>query len=115
MTETLIKKRKISITKIGDEYREKDIEKIIKEKMDMISVEVDKKKGHISVEYNLMQINFETIEKYLREMEIELSNKITEKFKRGIAKFTEQNELDNLKASPSSCCSDPKEICHKVK
>lgn len=115
MAEVLIKKRKIGIAETRDEYREKDIKGILREKMGMISVEVDKQKGYINVEYNLMQINFETIEKCLREMEIALSKKITEKFKRAMAKFTEQNELDNLKVAPSSCCSDPKEICHKVK
>jgi len=114
MPETLIKKRKICIEKIGGRYKEKEIEEILEKKPGIIFINVDGQRGCINIEYNLKQVNFETIEKWLEGMEIALSKKMIEKFKRTMAKFTEQNELDNLKASPSSCCSDPKEIGHKV-
>ena len=115
MSEKLIKKRKVSIEKIKDKYREKEIEKLLDNEPGIIFIEVNGQKGYINIEYDLQQIKFEKIERRIEKMEINLSKKITEKFKRGLAKFTEQNELDNLKAVPSSCCSDPKEIFPKVK
>lgn len=39
----------------------------------------------------------------------EFEQKIKEKLKRGMAKFTERNELDNFSAVSSSCCVNPKE------
>lgn len=115
MPEKLIKKRKVTIEKIGGRYKEKEIEGILGKKPGIIFINVDGQERFINIEYNLKQVNFETIEKWLKGMEVILSQKIIEKFKRGMAKFTEQNELDNLKAAPSSCCSDPKEMGHKVK
>ncbi len=113
MEETLMKKRKIAVTGIKDQESLNKIKEYLNKKTGMVAVDVESQKGFVGVEYDLRKINFETIEKSIEELGFSLSQKITEKFKRGMAKFTEQNELDNLTAVPSSCCEDPKEIFHK--
>jgi hypothetical protein len=74
----------------------------------IVSLEVDRRKNVIRVEYDLKRINFEHIEKLLQNVGLSLSRKLSERFKRGLAKFTEQNEMDQLNAPVSSCCEDPK-------
>jgi len=115
MTETLIKKRKFAVAGIKDQESVNEIKEYLNKKAGVIAVDVDSQKGFVRVEYDLRQINFETIEKSIIELGFSFSQKVSEKFKRGMAKFTEQNELDNLSARPSSCCSDPKEAACKSK
>lgn len=114
MEEPLMKKRKIAFVGIKDQESLNKIKEYLNKKTGMIAVDVESQKGFVGVEYDLRKINFETIEKSIEELGFSLSQKITEKFKRGMAKFTEQNELDNLNAVPSSCCEDPKEISPKA-
>ena len=114
MEKPLIKKRKIAVAGIKNQESLNKIKEYLNKKTGMIAVDVESQKGFVGVEYDLRKINFETIEKSIEELGFSLSQKITEKFKRGVATFTEQNELDNLTAVPSSCCEDPKEICHKA-
>lgn len=109
MTEPLVKKRKIAVSGIKDQSNTQRIKEELGRKDGIVAVDVDKTKGYVGIEYDLLKINFEMIEKSLDKMGVELSKKITEKIRRGVAKFTEQNELDNLKATPSSCCEDPRE------
>lgn len=114
MVEPLIKKRKIAVVGIKDQLNVNKIKNDLREKIGIIEVDVDEAKGYVEVEYDLRKINFEKIEKSIDKMGIDLSKKITEKLKRGMAKFTEQNELDNLTATPSSCCEDPREKSHRA-
>jgi len=109
MAESLIKKRKFAVTGMGNQGNVSKIKEYLNKKTGIIAVDVEIQKGYVRIEYDLEKINFETIEKYIKDLGFRLSQKIAEKFKRGMAKFTEQNELDNLTAAPSSCCEDPKE------
>ncbi len=112
MAEPIIKKRNIGVLHDGiDENRIRDE---FGKEQGIISVSVEREKSQIIVEYDLWKINFEKIERMIEDMGFVLSKKINEKLKRGMAKFTEQNELDNLKINPSSCCDDPRESTHKV-
>jgi hypothetical protein len=70
---------------------------------------VDVQNNVIRLEYDLRKIKFESIEKSMDELGLKLSRKLLERWKRGMVKFNEQNELDNLKAPVSSCCKDPHE------
>ncbi len=114
MAEPLIKKRKFAVSGMKDQGNVNKVKEYLNKKTGMITVDVESQKGFVGVEYDLRKINFETIEKSIEELGLILSQKITERFKRGMAKFTEQNELDNLTAVPSSCCEDPKEISQKA-
>lgn len=109
MKEPSIKKRKFAVSGLKDQGNINKLKKYLGSKAGMIAVDADSKKGFLRVEYNLKKITFEQIEKHVKELGFGLSQKITEKLKRGMAKFTEQNELDNLSAASSSCCADPKE------
>ena len=114
MAESLIKKRKFAVAEIKDQESVNKIKEYLNKKTGVIAVDVESQKRFVRVEYDLRQINFETIEKSIIELGFSFSQKVSEKFKRGMAKFTEQNELDNLNATPSSCCEDPKEMRHKT-
>lgn len=113
MAESLIKKRKFTIAGLGDPSNKERIKEYLSNKTGMIKVDFDSQRGIVKVEYDLSKINFETIERSIKELGFRLSQRINEKLKRGMTKFTEQNELDNLSAPSSSCCEDPKEMCHK--
>jgi len=109
MAEPLVKKRKFAVEGLKGQDNDNSIKEPLRNKEGVISVEVDSQRGFVKVEYDLRKINFETIENSIKELGFGLSQKMTERFKRGMAKFTEQNELDNLNAAPSSCCEVPKE------
>jgi copper chaperone CopZ len=113
MAEPLIKKRKFDVTGMKDQANENRVKEHLNKKTGVIAVDVDSQKGFVRVEYDLRKISFEAIEESVKELGFSLSQKIAEKFKRGMARFTEQNELDNLTATPSSCCEDPKEKINK--
>jgi copper chaperone CopZ len=113
MIKPLIKKRKITVTGVKDRLSKDKIRNNLSKKEGIITVDVDSQKSCLNLHYDLKKINLERIEKFIRRWGFELSNRITERFKRGMAKFTEQNELDSLYAAPSSCCLDPKESCHE--
>lgn len=74
----------------------------------VIFVELDSRKKILRLTYDLRKTKFETIERRLDELGLVLSRELIERFKGGLAKFTEQNELDHLNAPVSSCCDDPK-------
>lgn len=109
MDEPLIKKRKFAVVGITGQEAVNNIIESLNQKTGIIEVDVDDQKRFVRIKYDLMKINFETIERSIKELGFGLSHRLKEKFKRGMAKFTEQNELDNIAAPPSSCCSDPKE------
>lgn len=111
MAEPIIKKRKIAVVGMLDRLSKDKIKNNLGKKEGIITVDVDSRKSLLNLQYDLMKINFATIERCIKECGFGLSSKFIERFKRGMAKFTEQNELDNLYAAPSSCCSDPKESC----
>jgi hypothetical protein len=108
MGEKIVKKRKIKLGSKKGYSLGNGVRDSLLRADGIISVDIDSQKNHIQVEYELKKINFETIEQLICKAGLELSDNWTEKFKRGMSKFTEQNELDNLKAPVTSCCDDPK-------
>lgn len=115
MDNPLIKKRKFAVVGIEDPMSASKVIESLSQKEGIIEVNVDSRKGLARIKYDLVKINFEEIEKSIKELGFGLSNSLKERFKRGMAKFTEQNELDNRNAPPSSCCSDPKEAFNKCR
>lgn len=108
MEDPIRKKRKIIIAGPNNQGNINVVKEGLMKKEGIISVDVDGQKNMVSLEYYLRVIKFEAIEKYIKDLGFSLSRKLIERFKRGMAKFTEQNELDNLNAPVSSCCEDPK-------
>ena len=108
MGEKITKKRKIRLDPKEDYQHGNEIHDSLLKTDGIISVDIDPKNSCIQVEYELKKINFEAIEQLICKEGLGLSKKWTEKFKRGMSKFTEQNEMDNLNATVSSCCDDPK-------
>jgi len=108
MSEPLIKKRKIRLERMSDKKSIPSKIQYMSTKKGIIFADIDGRKNILGVEYDLRKVNFETIEKWLGEIQFGLSRGFFQKLKRGMAKFTEQNELDHLNAPVSSCCDDPK-------
>jgi len=105
----LIRKRKIKIVFENNEMVVgKRVKNALCERDGIVEVQIDRQRKVISVEYDLMKVTFEEIEKWLVDSEIFISNGLFDRWKRGWTRFTEQNELDNLSAKPTSCCDDPK-------
>ncbi len=109
MTDPIVKKRRVAIDNLKKEANIDWIKERLMKKDGMMSINVDIRKDVVRMTYDLRKIKFEAIEKSIIELGLELSQKFLEKCKRGMAKFTEQNELDNQNAPMSSCCDDPKE------
>ncbi len=108
MKDWIVKKRKIAIESVDQVSDINRIEESLMRINGMISVGVDLTKNVLRLEYDLRKIKFEVIEKSIKELGLKLSQEFLQRCKRGMAKFTEQNELDNLNAPMSSCCDDPK-------
>lgn len=108
MKDPIVKKRKVAIGSVDQVSDINRIEESLMRINGMISIDVDVKKNVLRLEYDLRKIKFEVIEKSIKELGLKLSQKFLQRCKRGMAKFTEQNELDNLNAPMSSCCDDPK-------
>lgn len=108
MKNPIVKKRKVAIESVDQVSDINRIEKSLMRINGMISVGLDLPKNVLRLEYDLRKIKFEVIEKSIKELGLKLSQKFLQRCKRGMAKFTEQNELDNLNAPMSSCCDDPK-------
>lgn len=112
MSETLKRKRTIKYIPSNSEAVSDRLNKVLRGWEGIQDVKVDEKNRTITVEYDLWKVTFEEIEKRLKDAGLSLSKGLLRRWKRGWAKFTEQNELDNLKAKPSSCCHDPKDTGH---
>ncbi|MDH4218007.1 MAG: hypothetical protein OEY18_00660 [Candidatus Aminicenantes bacterium] len=108
MKNPIVRKRKVAIESLAQVPDINRIEESLLRITGMISVDVDVQKNVFRLEYDLRKIKFEVIEKSIKELDLKLSQKFFQRFKRGMAKFTEQNELDNLNAPLSTCCDDPK-------
>jgi hypothetical protein len=103
-----MKKRKFKVDRISSKESIRSINNYLSTKEGIISVELGSRKKVLKLEYDLTKIKYETIERWLGELGVSLSRGFFQRFKRGMAKFTEQNELDHLNAPVSSCCDDPK-------
>ncbi len=104
----IVKKRKFGLGKIPEAADIRRMEASLRRMNGVMAAEVDPKRSTLRLEYDLRQVRFEDIEKAIERSGLELSRKRFQRWKRGMAKFTEQNELDNLNAPASSCCKDPK-------
>lgn len=104
----IIKKRKFGLGKIHEGVDIRGIEETLRGINGTMTAEIDQKSSLLCLEYDLMQVRFEHLEKVIEKSGLSFSRKRFQRWKRGMAKFTEQNELDNLNAPASSCCELPK-------
>ncbi|ALP53775.1 hypothetical protein Tel_11885 [Candidatus Tenderia electrophaga] len=61
----------------------------------------------LMVRYDLLQLTLAQIERALHEVDVKLDNGWWQNSKRGWARHTEENELNNLVATPGACCNRP--------
>ena len=102
----IIKNRKLKVEGMTCDRCESNIEKNLSQLDGVLNVKADKS-GSIEVDYNLMKVGINGLEKAIRESGFNMPNGFFVKFFRGWAAFTEQNEVDNMSHTPHSCCSIP--------
>ena len=107
LSDPIIKKRKFGLDKIPEGVDMRGIEETFGGINGIMTAEIDPKSSLLRLEYDLRQVRFEDIEKAIEKSGLKLSQKRFQRWKRRMAKFTEQNELDNLNAPVSSCCELP--------
>ncbi len=61
----------------------------------------------LKVQYELLMINLVEIEKKIGESGEQMANGFINRFIRDWIHFTEENETQNLRSVPPSCCSIP--------
>jgi len=66
-----------------------------------------KEPDRLKVEYELMAINLAEIEKKLGDAGGRMSGGLMNRFVRGWIHYTEENEAQNMRFVPHSCCSIP--------
>jgi hypothetical protein len=108
MEEPRIKKRKL---KYSGEKSTKELLRL-QERLDrmpgMIKIEFDLSKQMILLQYDLKQVQLDSVEKKMMELEFQLSPGRFQRFKRSWIKYTETNEKDNLMTIPRPCCHIPR-------
>lgn len=93
-----------------------DPNEVIKRLKELYEAEavVDMGKGYLSVDYDLKKCKEEFVEMTMIECGFELDDSIMQKIKRSLAKFKEENELDNIHSHPT-CCNDMSKIEQNIK
>lgn len=108
MKDPIVKKRKIAVKDVDQISDINRVRESLMSENGVISVKANVQKNILTIEYDLRKIKFEVLERSIKELGLKLSQKFLERCKRGMAKFMEQNEMDNLNAPLSSCCDDPR-------
>ncbi len=103
----IIKKRKFGLEAVANAADIPRMESVLGGMNGMLRAEISLETSVLLLEYNLRQVKFVDLEKVIEKSGLRFSRKRFERWKRGMAKFTEQNELDNLNAPASSCCEVP--------
>lgn len=104
-----IKRKNIRFQKEPADKTPERLEEELKKIKGVNKAEVDFGSGEISVEYDLLNVTQEDIERHIINLGFVLDMGLRERFKRGWIHFTEENERDNLLTKPHSCCTDPTE------
>jgi hypothetical protein len=110
--EPLLKKRDFALAATPGGSAARRIEDVLMAEDGVLAAQIDIQKAVLRLEYDLTKIRFEDLEKRAQRAGLRFSRRFRQRWKRGMAKFTEQNELDSLNAPVSSCCEDPREKAH---
>ncbi len=100
----IIKKRKILIEGIKDIPSGKKLGEVLAGLRGVTSVDVFLE-GYLNCEYDLTEINLETIEGRIEKEGFRLNESMRGKLKRSFLYYSEKNEYDNLNLKPRRCCS----------
>ncbi len=107
MTESTAKKRTIPVEGMRNADDAGRLEAGLRARLGVLSAAVDLEKGKVLVEYDLRHVRLEDLEKLIVDAGYRPGGGLASRMGRGILRFTEATELDNLRAAPSPCCSDP--------
>ncbi len=105
--ESMIKKRSLNLAQPLTSLQEKALMERFSGLAGVRQFEVNGSLG-VRITYDLMTVNLKSIAELLSEMNHRLSNGPFQRFKHGWISFVEENELENMKIVPHSCCQDPK-------
>jgi hypothetical protein len=97
----IIKKRQIKINNLTESNKSILITKLIN--LEGVKAVNIIKAYVLYVEYNLLKVNFETLEKKISEYNFQIKQSNFEKIKSNLIYFTEANEYDILSESSDTC------------
>ncbi len=104
-----IKHNSIRLQDCPVDRRPEELEGELRKITGVKQVKVNLGNRSISIEYDLLKVTQEDIEKRIMDLGLVLDMGLWQRFKRGWIHFTEENERDNLTAKAHSCCEDPTE------
>ena len=101
----ILKKRTLHLAELPGKEVTELLTSYLMDLMGVKGVAVEGERLHIS--YNLLQVTEAQIEKALAEAGLQLDDSWRERLRRAWVHDTEEIELKNLAARPSSCCNKP--------
>ena len=104
--ENLIKKRTVRLDKSITQSKADSLQNELLKLNGLLNVDF-KSPAALLISYDLMQVNLDEIEKKIQNASFDLLQGFFRRFSRGWIHFTEENERNNIKAVPQSCCEVP--------
>ncbi|MHB9029261.1 MAG: heavy-metal-associated domain-containing protein [Candidatus Latescibacterota bacterium] len=110
-----MKRRTIIVNNMPFSHGEEKIRSELAKMEGICEVQVDQSSGKVDVLYDLLKIDLEEIEQKIAEMGYKIHENFFKRLNDKYIHFTEQNERDNLNASPLPCCSYPDSLHERKK
>jgi copper chaperone CopZ len=70
--------------------------------------------GKVTIEYDLMRFSVARLDQEIQALGYALDDSVWSRVRRGWLRFSEQNDIDNLRAPARPCCSNPEEIVDRI-
>jgi len=99
--------RKIPVNFQNSELDEKNLNGTFRGLSGLVDINVDRKKSIIFIEYDVTQIQYQTVLDMIVKAGCAIKGSLWFRWKQGWIEFTETNMRDNAKAPPPACCNKP--------
>ena len=100
--------RSINLEGMVDEYCENKIHEHLAHLNGVLKAEVSSTRGKLRVEYDLYEIQLAVLEEAMATLGYPFSTDWFSSLKHGWLKFSEENEISNLKHKPHCCNKAPR-------
>ena len=103
----IIKKRTLKLDGLMSQDQANELLETLSKVAGIREVKMEKH-SNLLLKYDLMTVKLETIEKLLTQLDCTFADGYLQRFQRGWIYYMEENEYNNMKIVPHSCCEDPK-------
>ena len=103
---TVLKRRTIQVQDMTCDECERTAERGLGGLSGVVEVHADHRTGNVDIVYDLEKLTLLDLEREIESLGYHLDDGFWSRTKRGWLHFTEENELANLRAEPSPCCSN---------